>query len=45
VPAEEKDRVLMALIEQVYGGHSDAVSRLKDLLEAKGIRHTFNNWV
>jgi hypothetical protein len=45
VPAEEKDRVLLALLEHVYGGQADAVSRFKDLLDRKRIRNTFVNWV
>jgi hypothetical protein len=45
VPAEEKDRVLLALLEGLYRGRFDAVSRFRDLLETKGIPYRFVNWV
>lgn len=44
VPSEQKDLVLLALIERLYGGNPGAVSEFNDFLEAKGIRHLFTTW-
>ena len=37
VPAAEKDRLLMALIEKHYVGRSTVISELQELMETKGI--------
>ena len=37
IPAVEKDRMLLALIEKHYGGDSSVISTLKDLMESKKI--------
>lgn len=42
---EHKDKLLLALIEKLYGGHFSAVDEFRDFLEAKGIPHKFENWV
>lgn len=44
VPAAEKDRVLLALIEQVYRGNASVVSEFRELLESKGIPHQFHSY-
>lgn len=44
VSAAEKDRVLLALIEQVYRGHASVVSEFRELLESKGIPHQFHSY-
>lgn len=45
VPSEHKDRVLLALIERVFGGRSRAVSEFQDFLNSKGIPCEFGNWI
>ena len=37
VPAAEKDRVLLALIEKVYRGNATVVSEFRDFLKSKNI--------
>jgi hypothetical protein len=43
VPAAEKDRLLMALIEKHYAGDASVVSRLRDLMKEKDIPCTFHS--
>jgi hypothetical protein len=45
VKGEHKDRLLLALIEQLYGGRAFAVDDTRELLRAKGIPHEFGSWV
>jgi hypothetical protein len=45
VPAEHKDRVLMALMEKVYGGNQSAISDFRAFLGEKGIPSSFHSWV
>ncbi len=45
VPAAEKDRVLLALLEACYEGDTQVVSKLRDVLTAAGIPHTFDSWI
>jgi len=44
VPADEKDRLVLALLETLYKGDSEAVSKLHKVLESKAILHSFNNY-
>ncbi len=44
VPQEEKDRVLLALIEKLYCGDTKVVSAFMDLMKSKGIRYEFGSW-
>ena len=43
VPAAEKDRLLMALIEKHYAGDASVVSRLRDLMKEKRIPCNFHS--
>jgi hypothetical protein len=43
VPAAEKDRLLLALIETQYAGDASVVSRLRDLMKEKHIPCTFHS--
>ena len=45
VPAEQKDRVLLALIEKLYTGNVRAVDDFRLLLQMKGIPHEFMTWI
>ncbi|NHJ12924.1 MAG: hypothetical protein EAX95_04570 [Candidatus Thorarchaeota archaeon] len=45
VKEEQKDRVILALIEKTYGGNSKAVSEFMDLMKSKGIPYEFDTWV
>ena len=44
VPAGEKDRLLLALIEKHYAGNSTVISELRELMEAKGIACQFSSY-
>ena len=39
VPATEKDKLLLALLEKHYSGDAMVVSSLRDLMESKQIRY------
>ena len=41
VPAAEKDRLLLALIEQHYAGNGSLVSELRELMESQDIPCAF----
>ena len=41
VPAAEKDRLLLALIEKHYAGNPSVISELRELMESIGIRCEF----
>jgi len=45
VPAEHKDRVLLALLKEVYGGNPRTVSDFRQFLDGEGIPSTFHSWV
>ncbi len=45
VPAAHKDALLLALIEKVYQGDSQAVDHIRDLLKAHDIEHHFDQWM
>jgi hypothetical protein len=44
IPAEEKDRVLLALLERIYKGNRCAVSELQSFLKERNIPHAFHSW-
>ncbi len=44
VSEDLKDRVLLALLEEVFGGNSKAVSAFTDLMKSKGIPYKFDTW-
>jgi hypothetical protein len=44
LPASEKDRVLLALIEKHYAGNAGLVSELRQLLESRGIPCGFQSY-
>lgn len=44
VPKEQKDMLLLALIEKVYGGVFSAVDEFRKFLEDKKIPSRFQNW-
>ena len=43
VPAAEKDRLLLALIEAHYAGDASVVSKLRDLMKEKRIACNFHS--
>ena len=43
VPASEKDRLLLALLEKHYGGDALVVSTLRELMESKQIPCSFHS--
>ena len=45
VAAEHKDRVLLALLKEVYRGNPRAVSDFRQFLDGEGIPSTFHSWV
>lgn len=45
IPADHKDSLLLALLEQLYTGNPHTVEDLKQWLAQKGIPHTFQTWV
>ena len=44
VPAAEKDRLLLALIETQYAGDLSVVSKLRELMEEKSIPCKFHSY-
>ena len=44
VPAAEKDRLLLALIETQYAGDVSVVSKLRELMEEKSIPCKFHSY-
>ena len=44
IPADQKDRVLLALLEQIYKGNRRAVSEFQSLLKEHDIPHDFHSW-
>lgn len=44
VPAAAKDRLLLALIDEIYGGNASVVSELKEFLEAQDIPSVFHSY-
>ena len=44
VPAAEKDRLLLALLEKHYAGDALVVSTLRELMESKNISCSFNSF-
>ena len=44
VPASEKDRLLLALLEEHYGGDALVISTLRELMESKQIPCSFHSF-
>ena len=44
VPASEKDRLLLALLEKHYGGDALVISTLRELMESKEIPCSFHSF-
>ncbi len=44
VASQHKDRVLLALLEQLYGGHFSAVDEFRSFLQSKGIPFGWMTW-
>ena len=44
VPASEKDRLLLALIEKHYAGDALVVSSLREFMESKNIPYNFYSY-
>ena len=45
VSSSDKDDVLLALLDKIYGGKSSAIEEFRDLLEAHGIKSEFSSYV
>lgn len=44
VKEEHKDRVLLALMKEVYGSNSKAVTAFMQMMKSKGIPYDFDTW-
>ena len=44
VPSNQKDNVLLALIERFYGGNLKVISEFMELMKSKGIPYEFGSW-
>jgi hypothetical protein len=44
VDAGDKDKVLLALIEKIFGGNFSAVDEFREFLEGKGIPFGWMTW-
>ena len=44
IPAAEKDRVLLALIDKIYSGNASVISEFRGFLESKDIPCTFHSF-
>jgi hypothetical protein len=44
VRTEHKDRLLLALMEKLYGGNSSVVSEFMEFLKSRGIPYEFGSW-
>lgn len=44
VPEDQKDKVLLALMEKLYHGDTMVVSAFMELLKSKGIQYEFGSW-
>ena len=44
VPKDQKDRILLALMEKLYHGDSKVISAFMELLKSKGIPYEFGSW-
>lgn len=45
VSSSDKDAVLLALLETLYGGNPSAFEEFRDLLEAQGIQSEFHSYI
>ncbi|MFW9845631.1 MAG: hypothetical protein ACFFD6_02700 [Candidatus Thorarchaeota archaeon] len=44
VPRDQKDRILLSLMEKLYADNTKAVSEFMDLMKSKGIPYEFGTW-
>jgi hypothetical protein len=44
IPADQKDRVLLALLEELYRGNRRAVSEFQSFLKERDIPCAFHSW-
>lgn len=44
IAGDQKDRVLMALIEKLYRGNASVISEMQELLDSKGIPNEFSSY-
>ncbi len=44
IPAASKDALLFALLQQAYQGDSHTFSKIRELMDAKGIRYSTFSW-
>ena len=44
VPAAEKDRLLLLLVEKLYAGNASVISEFRELLDSKGMPHQFHSF-
>ena len=44
VRSQDKDRLLLALIEKLYGGRFHAVDEFRDFLVSRNIPYQFDSW-
>ncbi len=44
VPQDQKDKVLLALMEKFFGGDTKVVSTFMELLKSKDIQYEFGSW-
>lgn len=45
VHAQHKDRLLLALIEKLYGGRFHAVDEFRDFVKSRGIPFEWGSWI
>ena len=45
ISAEDKDKVLLIILESLYKGDLHIISKFRNLLDEKGIMYEFNSWV
>ena len=45
VSSKDKDMVLLTLLESLYKGDFQVISKFRDLLNEKAIEYEFNSWV
>ena len=45
ISARDKDRLLLALIEQHYSGNASVISELTELLKSKSIEYEFSSYI
>lgn len=44
IPADQKDRALLAFLEKLYGGNPRVISEVREYLKSKGISASFSSY-